>query len=155
MIIKRYIQEEGTIFADFVYDEANHGYLTIVFNLWNIGEVLGVFDQYLRRQWIDQDTFSDTLSKFVDETLKLLRIKGLIILPTLSSYQMEAWEFIMEHRLYIADAIQIVNHKQLKADYFASGDKHLSNTAERLGLRIYDPEKEEKIIKSIQKQMSN
>lgn len=154
MIIKRYIQEEGTTFVDYLYEQANHGYITLAFNLWNIGEVLGVFDQYLKRQWINDVTFNRTLSKFIDETSKLLRINQLLIQPTLSSLQIDTWSLILQHKLYIADALQIANHTLLKAVIFASGDKHLTITAEKLGHRVYKPEKEKELIKSIGKSIS-
>lgn len=137
MIVKRYIQEAGTSFADFLYDQIGQGYLTLAFNLLNIVEVLGVFDQYLRRNWIDQDTLNKIMSKFIDETLRLLRINQSEILPTLVSIQMNAWTFALQNRLYIVDAVQVTNSKRFEANYFSSGDKYVTNVANELGFEVY------------------
>ncbi|UCG90738.1 MAG: type II toxin-antitoxin system VapC family toxin [Candidatus Heimdallarchaeota archaeon] len=154
MIVKRYIQEEGTSLADFLYDQASQGYLTLAFNLLNIGEVLGVFDQYLRRNWIDRGTLNKIMTKFIDETLRLLRINRLVIVPTLSSVQMNAWTFVLENRLYIVDAIQIASSKRLEANYFSSGDKYVTTVANGLGIEAYTPKEETTLIQQIKDELS-
>ena len=154
MIVKRYIQEEGTSFSDFLFDRASQGYLILAFNLVNIGEVLGVFDQYLKRNWIDQETFDKMMTKFIDETLRLLRINQLIILPTLSSLQMDAWTYVLKSRLYIVDAIQVSSGKSLEANYFCSGDKDLTAIAKSSDLEVYQPEIEQSLIQQIEKEIS-
>ncbi|UCG04078.1 MAG: type II toxin-antitoxin system VapC family toxin [Candidatus Heimdallarchaeota archaeon] len=154
IIVKRYIQEEGTSFADFLFDRASQGYFTLALNLLNVGEVLGVFDQYLRRNWVDQEAFNKMMAKFVDETLRLLRINQLVILPTLSSLQMDSWTFVLKHRLYIVDAIQISSSKRLKANYFCSGDKYITNIASELDLEVYKPENESAMIQRIESELS-
>ncbi len=154
MIVKRYIQEKGTSFADFLFDRAGQGYLTLAYNLLNIGEVLGVFDQYLKRNWVDQETYHKMLAKFTDETLRLLRINQLVILPTLSALQMDAWTYVLKNRLYIVDAIQISSSKSLKATYFCSGDKYVTDIANELNLEVYKPETEQSLIKRIESELS-
>lgn len=154
MIVKRYIQEKGTRFADFLFDRASQGYLTLAFNLLNIGEVLGVFDQYLRRKWIDQGTLNNVTSKFIDETLRLLRINQLVILPTLSSVQIDAWTFVLQNQLYIVDAIQIASSKRLEANYFSSGDKYVTTVAGGLGIEVYTPENETTLLQQIKDEIS-
>ena len=152
MIVKRYIQEEGTSFADFIYEQANQGYLTLTYNLLNIGEVLGVFDQYLNRKWITKDSFDVMIAKFIDEMLRLLRLDRLIIIPTHSTLQMEAWPFILENRLYIADALQLTSALYVNTRLFVSGDKELNTVAQKSNLEIYLPTKEKEIIQMIRKQ---
>jgi len=155
MIVKRYIQEEGTQFADFLFDRASQGYLILALNLLNIGEVLGVFDQYLKRNWVDQETFDKLMTKFIDETLRLLRINQLIILPTLSSLQMDSWTYVLKRRLYIVDAIQISSSKKLETTYFCSGDKYLTDIAGSLNLKVYQRDTEQSLIQQIKKEISN
>lgn len=154
MIVKRYIQEEGTHFADFLFDRASQGYLSLAFNLLNIGEVLGVFDQYLKRNWVDQETFDKMMTKFIDETLRLLRINQLVILPTLSSLQMDSWTFVLKKRLYIVDAIQVSSSKRLEANYFCSGDNYLADIAGSLDLEVYRPNTEQSLIQQIESELS-
>ena len=152
MIVKRYIHEEGTSFADFIYEQANQGYLTLTYNLWNIGEVFGVFDQYLNRKWITKDSFDILIAKFIDEMLRLLRLNRLIIIPTHSTLQMESWSFILENRLYIADALQLTSALSVNSRLFFSGDKELNTVAQKNNLEIYLPTKEKEIIQMIKNQ---
>ncbi len=154
MIVKRYVQEKGTSFADFLFDRASQGYLTLAFNLLNVGEVLGVFDQYLKRKWVDQETFNKMMAKFIDETLRLLRISQLVILPTLSSLQMDAWTFVLKNRLYVVDAIQISSSKRLEAKFFCSGDKYVTEIASGLDLEVYKLENESTLIQLIESDRS-
>ncbi len=152
MIVKRYIQEEETSFADFIYEQANQGYLTLAYNLLNIGEVLGVFDQYLNRKWITKDSFDSMIGKFIDEMLRLLRLDRLIIIPTYNTLQMEAWPFILENRLYIADALQLTSALSVNTRLFASGDKELTIIAQKNKLEVYLSAKEKEIIEMIKTQ---
>jgi len=50
-ITKRYVKEEGTETAQEIYSMAENGSLMLIHSIWNIGEVLGVLDQYRRRGW--------------------------------------------------------------------------------------------------------
>jgi predicted nucleic acid-binding protein len=150
MIVKRYVQENGTVISDFLFDQAAKGYLTLAFNLLNIGEVLGVFDQYLNRDWIDKATFQTLLSKFIDEILRLLRLNKLIILPTSSSLQMNSWDLVMTKKLYIVDCIQISSCEEIMAKYFVTGDKKLAKAAESLGVEVYTTENGDKLVERIQ-----
>ena len=47
-IVKRYVAEKGSKVIDKMYDKAKNSQLKIVFSIWNIGEVIGVFDRYFR-----------------------------------------------------------------------------------------------------------
>ncbi len=51
-ISKRYIIEKGTDTADLIFDECEIENTKIYFSIWNIGEVLGVFDKYHKWQEI-------------------------------------------------------------------------------------------------------
>jgi predicted nucleic acid-binding protein len=63
-ISKRYIIEKGTNTVDLLFDECEIENTNIYFSIWNIGEVLGVFDKYHNRNLITTEMFDDTLKKF-------------------------------------------------------------------------------------------
>jgi predicted nucleic acid-binding protein len=54
-IVKRYIKEAGTEIMDLVFGYAEDDHIKLFFSIWNIGEVLGVFDEYIRRKVINED----------------------------------------------------------------------------------------------------
>jgi len=80
-IVKRYALESGTEVIDEVFDRADGGELRIAFSLWNLGEVMGVFDERLSRGWISKEDFDSVLGKFVGEIVRLTRLKAVEIIP--------------------------------------------------------------------------
>jgi len=79
--VKRYFAEKGTEAADTIYEAAEAQNLTISFSRWNIGEVIGVFDRYLRMKIISEEEFHRTLNNFFAETIKLVRLGNLTVIP--------------------------------------------------------------------------
>lgn len=57
------------------------GDLKIAFSFWNIGEVLGVLDRYFRRGWLSREDYELAKLEFLGETLKMLRLRTLKIIP--------------------------------------------------------------------------
>jgi predicted nucleic acid-binding protein len=43
-IVKRYVSEKGSDLIDGVYRRSESGELRLVYSLWNIGELIEVFD---------------------------------------------------------------------------------------------------------------
>ena len=153
LIIKRYIEEEGTDLADYVFDKAAQGYLSLTYNLLNIGEVLGVFDRYFKRKLITKDEFEDIKRKFVDETLRLIRLQRLTILPTSNMQQMAGWGLVLSERLYIVDAIQITSFSEINATLFISGDNYLVTIARKLGIAAFSTEESSEVLSEIKKSL--
>ncbi|MCU7786824.1 type II toxin-antitoxin system VapC family toxin [Pyrobaculum sp. 3827-6] len=48
-IVKRYVFEKHSDYVVELYDSSLDGEVELSFSLWNVGEILGVFDRYLRR----------------------------------------------------------------------------------------------------------
>ena len=70
---------------DHVFDRCWAGDLSIVTSVWNLGEVLGVFDTRRRRGWLSDDEFRRLLRNFVGEVVRLLRLRVLEVIPILTS----------------------------------------------------------------------
>lgn len=148
-IVKRYLEETGTLVADHIYDSAEAGETRIYTSLWNIGETLGVIDQKLRRGWIDEDDSTRILEKLARETLKLLRLGTLFLTPVLSQNLVETWPIVMNHHLYEADALQIVSCHATQADMLVTADQRLITTATDTGLKVLDLNRETESLRTL------
>ncbi len=134
-IVKRYIQEVGSDIVASVYSNAWQGEAKISFSLWNIGEVLGVLDKYYRQGWLTGEDFKLARREFIGETLRMLKLRILRIVPVKPSIVVKSWRLVEKYHVYQADAIQIASSKEVNAEEFYTGDKTLCNIAELEGLK--------------------
>jgi predicted nucleic acid-binding protein len=145
VIVKRYIAEKGSESVARVYERSDSKEISICFSIWNIGEAIGAMDQYQRRGWITEDQFRRSLGSLAGETLRLMKIEALEVLPTSSTALAETWDLIRKHHIYQADALQIVSCARSKADMLLSADKVLLEVAEREGISADNIENARKI----------
>jgi len=149
-IVKRYISEPGSSAVDLVFDKCWLGELSITTSIWNIGEVLGVFDMRRRRRWFSEDEFRNVLRNFTGEVIRLLRLKVLEIFPVLTSILIESWPLILEQHIYEADALQIQTCTFSDSNVLLSADKELINIALRTGIKavnVLDENRVKKLLK--------
>jgi len=144
-MIKRYVLETGSSTVDYIFNKSWAGEAFLASSLWNIGEVLGVLDERRRRGWLDQSEFKETLESFVGETIRLMRLRALELLPVPTSILVESWSLILNEHIYEADALQIQTYRHSGSDMFLSGDKELTRVASKTGLNVVDIEDEEKV----------
>jgi len=149
VILKRYITEPGTQIADIIFEEAEAGELTLTFSLWNIGEALGVLDERRRRRWLTEEEFKESITFFADEITKLMRLRTLEIIPIYASILTEAWNIIINHHIYEADAIQITTCINAQSDILISGDEKLIETGRKLGIKAFHIIGDEQKIKDL------
>jgi predicted nucleic acid-binding protein len=133
-IVKRYIEEAGSEVARDVYNLALAGNLVLSFSAWNIGEVLGVLDRYRRRGWLDEESYAAARMMFIGETIRLLRLGALILVPIRVRLLAEAWRLLEKYHIYQADALQVVSAKYVKASKIYTGDRSLHDVALAEGL---------------------
>jgi len=134
-IVKRYVEEPGSATIDAVFDGAEVGKVRIAFSLWNVGEVLGTLAERRRRGWLEEGEFSEALRRFIDEVLKLLRLRVLDVIPVLTPMLVETWALILDQHIYEADAIQISTYTYSKSDTLLSADKVLIEATKESGLK--------------------
>ena len=146
-IVKRYVSEPGSSAVDYIFDRCLAGEISITTSVWNISEVLGVFDIRRRRGWLTEDEFKGTIRSFVGETMRLLRLRVLEILPVLISILVEAWPLILREHIYEADALQIQTCVYSSSNIFLSADKELINVALRTGIKAVNIEEEDRVKK--------
>ncbi len=134
-IVKRYVLERGSEAVREVYKQALNGEFSISFSVWNIGEVLGVLGKYRRRGWLDEKNFEEARGNFVMETLRLIKLNLLRLIPVRTRLLIEAWELMERHHLSQADALQIASARYIKADTLFSADRQLIEVSKVEGLK--------------------
>jgi len=141
-IVKRYVTEPGSATLDEVFDRAEVGRVKIAFSLWNVGEVLGTFDERHRRGWLEEEEFNQVLREFADENLKLLRLKILDIIPLFAPILADTWTLILSQHIYEADAIQISTSKYSQSEALLSADRNFIKATRKCGLKAVDIERD-------------
>lgn len=141
-IVKRYINEAGTETMDLVFEDAKAGCIKIFFSIWNVGEVLGIFDRYKRRKLINGGEFKGVVGKFTNEFTKLAKLRYLDVVPLYTSIIVDAIKIVLESHVYVADAIQIISSKNSNCEIFLTADWKLVKVARSIGLNAFDVEKE-------------
>ncbi|MFX1513515.1 MAG: type II toxin-antitoxin system VapC family toxin [Promethearchaeota archaeon] len=142
-ILKRYLDEIGTNIADIIFDKAQSALVTIIYNILNTGEVIGIFDKLLNMKKISEKEYKSSIEKYFGETLRLLDIKTLNVMPCKTSYIIDSWDYVTKFHLYIVDALQLATAIETKASLFISGDKRLVKVAKELSLLSYNIEFEQ------------
>ncbi len=145
-IVKRYVKELGSASVKAVYKKADVSEASLIFSLWNVGEVLGVLDSYMKKNLLDSGSFARSLDDFAGETLRLTRLMTLEVLPLTFDLLSEAWKIVLQYHIYEADAIQIVTARSQKADIFLSADKRLLEVAAEENMNAMNVELDEQKI---------
>ena len=150
-IVKRYVSEPGTKAIDLIFDGAEGGEHIIAFSLWNLGEVFGVLDERLRRGWLSEREFTQTLGMLSNEVIRLMRLRALEIVPVFASTLVEAWGIILDQHVYESDALQITTCRHTRSDALLSSDENLVRASKKLSLRAFDIVKEEQELREFAK----
>jgi len=138
--VKRYISESGTEVVGELYRAAERDALLLQFSLWNVGEVLGVMDTYQRRGWITKTEHERIERLFAAETLKLVKLGALHVLPAQHSYLIKTWKVIRRHHIYQADALQAITAAENESSTFLTADAELERVARDEGLEALNVE---------------
>ena len=128
-IAKRYVQEKGTDSINLVYSKCDAKEHSAVFSMWNVGEVLGVLDQYRQRSWLTQQQYNQAVKNLAGESLRLIAMDALEIVPVSSSAVTESWRLVEKYHIYQSDGLQIVTCRRSKADFLLTADKNLAEAA--------------------------
>ena len=129
-LAKRYVQEPGTDEMDSIFEDAEKGDSSVVFSVWNIGELAVVLDKYERRGLL---TARDVMMRFLGETKRLAKARSAEVVPVSGETMATATAYALEHHVYVADALQIASCKASAAT-FVTSDRRLSNVAAKEGL---------------------
>jgi len=141
-ILKRYVVEKSSEVVDAIYKKAEAGEIKLVFSIWNIGEIIGVLDRYASRKLITMEAFRAALSKFVLESMKMIRLGSLQIMPITSTSLSNSWLIITRYHVYEADALQISTSLEADCDFLFSADVDLVRIAKKEDIKAVDIEAE-------------
>ncbi len=133
-IVKRYVREPGSDVVRRLYLRAYSGDVVVSYNVWNVGEVLEVFDRARRAGRVDDEAYRVVRRRFLLETRRMVRLGVALVVPLKLRILREGWKLIEKHHIYEADAVQIASAKHVSASQFLTGDKRLHEIALREGL---------------------
>ncbi|MGH9876799.1 MAG: type II toxin-antitoxin system VapC family toxin [Nitrososphaerales archaeon] len=149
-IVKRYVEEPGSVSVKAVYKKADVSEALLIFSLWNVGEVLGVLDSYMKRNLLSSESLARSLNDFAGETLRLTKLMTLEVLPLTFDLLSEACKIVLQYHIYQADAIQIVAAKSQETDIFLSADQRLLGVVVQENMNAMNVElEEEKILRML------
>ena len=133
-IVKRYVYETGSEFIRAQYNDAYLGNVLLSFNVWNIGEVIGVFDRAHRQKRITREQLDEVMGRFSNETARLKKISRMRIITLSESILESSWDIVIKHHVYVADALQITSAIEVGCNEFYTGDEKLHKLALSSGL---------------------
>ena len=133
-MVKRYVLEPNSDRVRKLYLRAYSGEVTLSYSVWNICEVLGVFDRARRMGRLDDDGYRVARRRFLLETRRMVRTASAVVLPLKVEILKDCWRLIERHHIYEADALQIVSAKHVNAAEFLTGDEKLHEVALAEGL---------------------
>ena len=134
VIVKRYVYETGSEFIRAQYNDVYLGNVLLSFNVWNIGEVIGVFDRAHRQKRITSKQLDEVMDRFSNETARLKRLSRIRIITLSESILESSWDVVIKHHIYVADALQITSAIEVGCNEFYTGDERLHKLALSSGL---------------------
>lgn len=78
VIIKRYIKESGSEEIKKIYCKAYSGENILSYNIWNICEVLEVFNRARALKRISEETYHVVRRRFMLDVKRMLRLRALV-----------------------------------------------------------------------------
>ncbi len=130
-IVKRYIKETNTDKVDEIFKGAETRTVSICFSLWNIGEVVAVFDKRSRTGVIK---LKPALDSFINETRRLISLGSIETVEVSSTLIFAAVGYVLKYHIYIADAIQVASCKDAGCSDFVTADRSLHEAAQKEGI---------------------
>ncbi len=133
-IVKRYVLEPGSRDVRELYLRAYSGEVGLAFSVWNVGEVLGVFDKAVRLGRLGLEEYRLARNRFLLETRRMVKLGVALVLPVKFGFLKESWRLVERYHVYQADALQLVSARHSGAEEFVTGDKRLHELALDYGL---------------------
>ncbi len=133
-ILKRYVKEAGSDIIRHLYRRAYAGEVKISFNIWNIGEVLGVLERARTIGRLDNESYITARKRFLLEVKRMIKLNILTIIPFRGKILLDTWGILEKHHINQADALQLASAKHIDCIRFFTGNKKLHDIALKEGL---------------------
>jgi len=134
-IVKRYVAEKGSEVVRDIFRRAYAGDQTLVYSIWNVGEVLGAMDRAARTKILRTKDYEIARDRFIAETRRMAKRGMAYVIPVRSTIMTDAWRILESRHLYEADALQLATARYAGAETILTGDTALHEAAEESGLR--------------------
>ena len=132
ILVKRYVKEADSETADAIFHMAQRGEAVICTSEINLGEAAVVFDKYSRKVGLDA---RGRLQTMLSELHSLERSSAFEIYPVSSQIIRKSITILLEHHIYIVDAVQLETCVEAEGTVFLTADRELRAVAERIGLK--------------------
>lgn len=129
-LAKRYVQEQGTDQLDSIFEDSEKGDSSIVFSVWNIGELAVVLDKYEGKGLLQA---REVMRRFLGETKRLGKSRAAEVVTVSVETIATATAYSLEYHVYVADALQVASCKAYPST-FVTADERLSEVAANEGL---------------------
>ncbi|MGP6207714.1 type II toxin-antitoxin system VapC family toxin [Cuniculiplasma sp. SKW3] len=136
-IVKRYVYENGSEFIRTKYSEAYMGSVLFSFNVWNFGEVIGLFGRAHRQKRITSEQLDEVMDRFSNETMRLKKISRMRMITLSESLLESSWDVVIKRRICVTDALQITSTIEAECNEFYTGDEKLHKLALSSGLNSF------------------
>jgi predicted nucleic acid-binding protein len=83
---------------------------------------------------LDDESYVAARMMFIGETIRLLKLGALILVPIRVRLLAEAWRLLEKYHIYQADALQVISAKYIRAIKIYTGDRSLHSVALAEGL---------------------
>lgn len=135
-------EEEGSNKVNEPIENDKAGNEQLISSFFIVGEVVSVFDKWVRYKYISNKECSELVRIFLSD-IKNLTDNGVLILEPVSTLTIaHCLELITEHHLSVNDAIHLytaLSNKTLIKGFICS-DETLLKAAKAEGLNVFDPE---------------
>ena len=129
VLVKRYVEEEGTQEVDKLFDSAYRGSAVLAASVLNIGEAASVLDKKARRGELAGDV-KTAVSLMLREVKTLARLGSFVVVPLVGKILRGSIAVVLRHHMYVVDALQIATCKYVKCETLYTADKELAEVAE-------------------------
>ncbi len=141
--VKHYrAKEEGSGIINNLVDDAKAGKEQLVSSFIVIGEIISVFDKWVRYKLISSDECAELVKIFIRE-IKELNDDGILILEHVSTSTItNCLDLITKHHLSLNDAIHLYSalSNKILIDQFICSDGMLLKAAKSEGFGVLNPE---------------
>lgn len=93
-----------------------------------------MLDEYCRREWLSAQDYEKAGHQFIGETIRLLRLRLLRIVPVKTGLLIQARPLAEKYHIYEADALQVVSAEHVNAEGLYTGDKQVDKVAVEEGI---------------------
>ncbi len=133
--------EKGVLQMSDLFENAKSGKEILITSIFTIGEIISVFDRWVRIKAITNEDFIKILIRLVSDLEELINLKSLVVDGINSEMVSHSFEYIPKYHISINDSLHLytaLSNKNIKE--FFSSDENLNKAATNEGLDVINPD---------------